>query len=190
MSWSVTASDESVGSVTLAAGTTVLVAALTWSTGTLTYVRWDGKDMTLAVSVTLGSNAAAIFIMNMPEIKTAAITADVSMTYANAISIIGTIGETASIGDTDTNSHASNDFLTVSVASASGDIVIYCGDKTLGANWVGADVTTNYGLSAFENAIGTPTAAGFGDVDDQEIVACAVALGIKPITRSSIIVVA
>ncbi len=189
MSWSVTASDTSVGSVTLAAGTTVLVVAISWSTGTLTYVRWDGTDMTLAVSIVGTNNAAAVFFMNRPTITTGAVTADVTMNTANALSITGTIGETAVAGDTDTNSSGAgtNDFLSVSVATVTGDIVFYAGDKHLGGNWNSVDV--NYGHSAIEVHAASPTVGTWGDVDDQQMCCCAVALGIKPIARSNIIVV-
>ncbi len=181
MSWSVTASDESVGAVTPAAGVTVLVAALTWSSGSPTYCRWDGTDMTLAVSVALGSTAAGIWFLNKPAIVTGAITTDVTMTYANAISITGTIGETAAVVASDTNQHAGNDFILASVATAVGDIVIYAGNKVGGGNW--SNVDTNYGRSAFEVAVGSPTVGTWGDVSDDEIVACAVALRIKSVAR-------
>ena len=182
MSWSVTASDTSVASVTLASTVTVLVAAIAWSSGTLTYCRWDGTDMDLLVSVTFNEVACAIFAINNPAIVTGAITSDITMDHANAISIVGTRGETYVAGDTDSVTHTGNDFMVASVTSSVDDIVIYMGDKNGGGAWTGVD--NNYGnAGATETAVGSPTAGTFGDADDARMCLIAVALGVKPLAK-------
>ena len=185
MSWSVVAEDNSIGSITIPSGATVLVVMANWTSGSPTYCRFNGVDMTLAVSVALSNNAAGIWFLNNPEITTGAITTDVTFQSGGAYIITGTKGETAAVRDTDTTTHENNDFIGSGVTTVAGDLVFYSGSKTGGGVWTNVDDTVASG--ARETAVGASTSGTWGDAGDAQIVACSAGLKIKPLAGGNVI---
>ncbi len=184
MSWSVTAEDSAAASVTIASGVTVYVVIASWESGTPTYMRWDGTDMTLAKSVALASNAAGIWFLNNPTAGSLSTTTDVTPVNWSAYMITGTIGETAAVRATAQTTHANNDFVVVTITSSvTGDLAFFAGSKTgTGDAWTNVDDTVPGG----GREAGAASVAGtFGDSGDEQIVGCGVSLQIKPLAKSS-----
>ena len=202
MSWSrgsVQTSGSNNMGVTLAAGRTVIVVAGCWDASSThpSSMTYNGITMTSVIKLMDGFNnaGAGLWYLNNPPTGSSY---NVTMngqnpTFLGMYPITGTIGETAAVRGTCSNSSTSNDWISSGTASsATGDLGFYCGDKD-GPTDGGGGIDdgfyrVNDGGIAYEAGNGAGIASTYGNSgDDAGIALCGMSLMVKPLTGGNVL---